>query len=297
MLKIGSHVSFTKDTQLIGSINESISYNSNCFMIYTGAPQNTNRSDISKDITNKAHLLLKELKIDLNDVIVHAPYIVNLSNYKDERSRDFAISFLKQEIDRCEQLGLSNLVLHPGSHVGLGEEVGLKNTVDALNIILSKDSKVNILIETMSGKGTEIGYKIDHLKYIIDNVKYNDKIKICLDSCHLNDSGYDISNFDSILDEIDSKIGIDKIKCIHINDSKNNISDKKDRHSNIGFGTLGFNNIINIIYNKRLDNIPMILETPYVDDYPPYKFEIEMIKNKEFNPELLENIVNYYKNI
>jgi deoxyribonuclease-4 len=266
-------------------------------MIYTGAPQNTNRSDISKDITNKAHLLLKELKIDLNDVIVHAPYIVNLSNYKDERSRDFAISFLKQEIDRCEQLGLSNLVLHPGSHVGLGEEVGLKNTVDALNIILSKDSKVNILIETMSGKGTEIGYKIDHLKYIIDNVKYNDKIKICLDSCHLNDSGYDISNFDSILDEIDSKIGIDKIKCIHINDSKNNISDKKDRHSNIGFGTLGFNNIINIIYNKRLENIPKILETPYVNGYPPYKFEIEMIKNKEFNPELLENIVNYYKNI
>ncbi|MDD4027806.1 MAG: deoxyribonuclease IV [Bacilli bacterium] len=297
MLKIGSHVSFTKDTQLIGSINESISYNSNCFMIYTGAPQNTNRSDISKDITNKAHLLLKELKIDLNDVIVHAPYIVNLSNYKDERSRDFAISFLKQEIDRCEQLGLSNLVLHPGSHVGLGEEVGLKNTVDALNIILSKDSKVNILIETMSGKGTEIGYKIDHLKYIIDNVKYNDKIKICLDSCHLNDSGYDISNFDSILDEIDSKIGIDKIKCIHINDSKNNISDKKDRHSNIGFGTLGFDNIINIIYNKRLENIPKILETPYVNGYPPYKFEIEMIKNKEFNPELLENIVNYYKNI
>lgn len=297
MLKIGSHVSFTKDTQLIGSINESISYNSNCFMIYTGAPQNTNRSDISKDITNKAHLLLKELKIDLNDVIVHAPYIVNLSNYKDERSRDFAISFLKQEIDRCEQLGLSNLVLHPGSHVGLGEEVGLKNTVDALNIILSKDSKVNILIETMSGKGTEIGYKIDHLKYIIDNVKYNDKIKICLDSCHLNDSGYDISNFDSILDEIDNKIGIDKIKCIHINDSKNNISDKKDRHSNIGFGTLGFDNIINIIYNKRLENIPKILETPYVNGYPPYKFEIEMIKNKEFNPELLENIVNYYKNI
>lgn len=297
MLKIGSHVSFTKDTQLIGSINESISYNSNCLMIYTGAPQNTNRSDISKDITNKAHLLLKELKIDLNDVIVHAPYIVNLSNYKDERSRDFAISFLKQEIDRCEQLGLSNLVLHPGSHVGLGEEVGLKNTVDALNIILSKDSKVNILIETMSGKGTEIGYKIDHLKYIIDNVKYNDKIKICLDSCHLNDSGYDVSNFDSILDEIDNKIGIDKIKCIHINDSKNNISDKKDRHSNIGFGTLGFDNIINIIYNKRLENIPKILETPYVNGYPPYKFEIEMIKNKEFNPELLENIVNYYKNI
>ncbi len=297
MLKIGSHVSFTKDTQLIGSINEATSYNSNCFMIYTGAPQNTNRSDIVEDITNKAHSLLKELKIDLNDVIVHAPYIVNLSNYKDERSRDFAINFLKQEIDRCEQLGLSNLVLHPGSHVGLGEEVGLKDTVDALNIILSKDSKVNILIETMSGKGTEIGYKIDHLKYIIDNVKYNDKIKICLDSCHLNDSGYDISNFDSILDEIDSKIGIDKIKCIHINDSKNNISDKKDRHSNIGFGTLGFDNIINIIYNKRLENIPKILETPYVNGYPPYKFEIEMIKNKKFNPELLENIVNYYKNI
>lgn len=297
MLKIGSHVSFVKDTQLIGSIEEAVSYNSNCFMIYTGAPQNTNRVDISADITNKAHLMLKELKIDLNDIIVHAPYIINLSNNKDKRSRDFAIDFLKQEISRCEQLGLFNLVLHPGSHVGLGELEGLNNTIEALNRVLDKDSKVNICIETMSGKGTEIGYKIDHLKYIIDNVKYNGKVKICLDSCHLNDAGYDISKFDDILDEIDSKIGINKIACIHINDSKNNMSDKKDRHSNIGFGTLGFNNLINIIYNKRLENIPKILETPYMEDYPPYKFEIEMIKNKKFDPQISEKIVNYYKSI
>jgi deoxyribonuclease-4 len=297
MLKIGSHVSFNKDTQLVGSINEAISYNSNCFMIYTGAPQNTNRSDIDDNITINAHNLLKQLKIDLNDIIVHAPYIINLSNNNDDRMRRFTIDFLSEEIRRCERLGITKLVLHPGSHVGLGEEIGLKNTIDGLNSVLNENTKINICIETMSGKGTEIGYKIDHLKYIIDNVKYKDKIMICLDTCHLNDAGYDIKNFDLILDEIDNKIGIDKIACIHINDSKNNISDKKDRHANIGFGTLGFDTLINIIHNKRLDNIPMILETPYVDDYPPYKFEIEMIKNKEFNPVLIETITNYYKNL
>ncbi len=296
MLKIGSHVSFNKDTQLVGSTMEAISYDSNCFMIYSGAPQNTNRSDINTNLTNNAYAMLKEHNIDLNDVIVHAPYIINLSNNNDERMRKFSIDFFSEEIRRCEKLGITKLVIHPGSHVGIGEEIGLNNTIDGINSVLNENSKVNICIETMSGKGTEIGYKIDHIKYIIDNIKYKDKVMICLDTCHLNDAGYDVKNFDLILDEIDSKIGINKIACIHINDSKNNISDKKDRHANIGFGTIGFDSLLNIIYNKRLDNIPMILETPYVDDYPPYKFEIEMIRNKRFNQNLIDNVINYYKN-
>lgn len=275
---------------------EAISYDSNCFMIYSGAPQNTNRSDINTNLTNNAYAMLKEHNIDLNDVIVHAPYIINLSNNNDERMRKFSIDFFSEEIRRCEKLGITKLVIHPGSHVGIGEEIGLNNTIDGINSVLNENSKVNICIETMSGKGTEIGYKIDHIKYIIDNIKYKDKVMICLDTCHLNDAGYDVKNFDLILDEIDSKIGINKIACIHINDSKNNISDKKDRHANIGFGTIGFDSLLNIIYNKRLDNIPMILETPYVDDYPPYKFEIEMIRNKRFNQNLIDNVINYYKN-
>ena len=295
MLYIGSHVSFNKDTQLLGSVNESISYGSNTFMFYTGAPQNTLRMPINNDLTNKAIELMKENDIDISKVIVHAPYIINLAN---PNNFDFSVSFLKQEIDRCEELGIKYLVLHPGSHVGNGAEVGLNTICDALNVVLSKDINVNICLETMAGKGSELGVNFSELKYIIDNVKYSDKLLICLDPCHLNDSGYDISNFDKVLDEFDKIIGIDKIGCVHINDSKNEKGSHKDRHENIGIGTIGFDNIISVIYNPRLDNIPKILETPWIKDnnnsYPPYKFEIEMIRDKKFNNNLIEEIKRYY---
>ena len=297
-LIIGSHVSFTKDTQLIGSINEALSYGSNTFMIYTGAPQNTNRIPLNKDLINKGKELLIENNINIDNIIVHAPYIINLANNKDEEFRSFTLNFLRQEIKRCEELGIKKLVLHPGSHVGVGEEIGLNNIIDGLNQVLDNNSPVFILLETMSGKGTECCYKFEHIKYILDNVKLNDKLLVCMDSCHMSDAGYNIEDFDSLLDEFDNVVGINRLGAIHINDSKNNIGDKKDRHANIGYGTLGFNKLLNIIYNKRLENIPKILETPYIDNtYPPYKFEIEMIKNKEFNPNLIETISNYYKNL
>lgn len=300
MLIIGSHVSFNKKEQLIGSVKEALNYNANTFMFYTGAPQNTNRASIDDSITLSALELMKENNIDLKNVVVHAPYIVNPAN---NANFDFNVNFLKQEIERVESLGVTKLVLHPGSYVKLTHDEGIKNIIDTLNQVIRKDMTVKILLETMSGKGTELGTNFDDLKYIIDNIEYSKNVGICLDTCHLNDAGYDIFKFDEILDEVDSKIGLEKVDCIHINDSKNLKSSHKDRHENIGLGMIGYDALINVIYNKRLGNVPKILETPYVTNsdeskdkiYPPYKFEIEMIRNKKFNPNLISDIRNFYK--
>lgn len=297
-LIIGSHVSFSKNEQLLGSVNEALSYGSNTFMFYTGAPQNTIRMPLDVNLRDEAWKLMKDNGIDINNVIVHAPYIVNLGN---RNNFDFGVNFLKQEISRCEFLGIKKLVLHPGSHVNNGLETGLNTIVDALNVILDKNTNLSICLEMMAGKGSECGTNFNDMKYIIDNVVNNDKLMICFDTCHMNDQGYNMKDFDSILDEFDKTIGLEKLGCIHINDSKNERGMKKDRHENIGFGTLGFNTLINIIYNERIKNIPKILETPWIsndtDSYPPYKFEIEMIKNKQFDDKLINKVINYYKNL
>ena len=289
---IGSHVSFKKDTQLIGSIKEALSYGANTFMFYTGAPQNTIRYDIKEDLLIKAHEMLKENNIDINNIIVHAPYIINMAS-----SNDFAPTFLKQEISRVEALGMKYLVLHPGNSVKLSKSEAIKNIIDNLNKV--GESSVLILLETMAGKGTEIGSNFSELKQIIDGVKY--PLGVCLDTCHVNDAGYDLSNFDDVLKEFDKIIGLKYLKCIHINDSKNLIGAHKDRHENIGYGTIGFNNIINILYNEKLKDVPKILETPYIkgtkDSYPPYKFEIEMIKSKKFNDKLYDDVINYHTSL
>ena len=292
MIKIGSHVSFKKDTQLLGSLEEALSYGANTFMFYTGAPQNTNRAVINNDLTLKAKSLMKDKSIDINDIVVHAPYIINLAT-GDLDKRMFSINFLKEECKRCETLGIKKLILHPGSHVGLGADVAISNISSALNEVL-KDTSVIILLETMAGKGTEVGRNFEQINEIISKVNHQEKIGICLDTCHLSDAGYDISDFDNILDELDDLELLEKVMCIHVNDSKNIKGAHKDRHENIGFGELGFDNIIKIIYNKRLESIPKILETPYVDVFPPYKFEIEMIRNKKFNEKLKENVVDFY---
>lgn len=285
MLIIGSHVGFKKDTQLLGALDETLSYNGNAFMFYTGAPQNTVRMPLNDDLTFKALEKMKENNISLSNVVVHAPYIINLANNKDLDKYNFSINFLKQECNRCADLFVKKLVLHPGSHVGCGNDVGINNIINALNEVL-KESDTIILLETMAGKGTEVGKTLEEIKQIIDGVIYKDKIGICLDTCHLSDAGYDVSKFDEILDILESYNLLDKVLCIHINDSKNIRGSHKDRHENIGYGTLGFDNLINIIYNKRLEQIPKILETPYINDFPPYKEEIDMIKNKKFNPNL-----------
>ena len=278
MLLIGSHVKYNSNTQLLGSVKEAIEYKATAFMFYTGAPQNTMRSKIDDSLVKEAKELMKDEGIDINNAVVHAPYIINLANTE---KYEFAVNFLKQEIKRCEVIGVKSMVLHPGSHVGLGEEVGLTNIINGLNEVL-KGSKVKILLETMAGKGSELGCNLDQIKTIIDGVENKEYIGICLDTCHLNDSGYDMNDFDSLLDEIDKKIGLDYVGCIHINDSKNPIGAHKDRHENLGYGTIGFDTLIDIIYNKRLENIPKILETPYIGEKSPYKEEIEMIRNKKF---------------
>ena len=291
MLYIGSHVGFNKNTQLLGSLEEALKYKANCFMFYTGAPQNTTRCEIEDGLTLEALSKMKELGMDYSKVVVHAPYIINLCN---ENNFDFSTNFLTGEVERVNKLGVKYMVLHPGSHVGLGEEIGLNNIIKGLNIVLNnvKDhNNVTILLETMAGKGSELGKTTEELKYIIDNIEDKSHIGVCLDTCHLNDAGYDLTKFDEYLDNFDKLIGIEKIGCIHVNDSKNEINAHKDRHENIGFGTIGFNTLINVIYNVRLGEIPRILETPYVDkEYPPYKYEIEMIREKKFDNNLIEKI-------
>lgn len=290
MLYIGSHVGFKKDSQLLGSVREALSYGANTFMFYTGAPQNTSRYPIMDGLTLEAMALMKEHDFDYSKVVVHAPYIINLANDRDPEKFKFSVRFLQEELERCELLGIKSIVLHPGSHVGLGVDAAISNIAKGLNMILGTHD-VTILLETMAGKGTEVGSSLEEIKRIIDLVDDKEHIGVCLDTCHLNDAGYDMSEFDSFLNRFDSLIGLDKIGCVHVNDSKNVLGAHKDRHENIGFGTIGFDNLISIIYNNRLENIPKILETPYVDrEFAPYRYEIEMIRNKKIDSELIEKI-------
>lgn len=301
---IGSHVSFGPK-QLFGSVNEAISYGANTFMFYTGAPQNTVRKEINEELTNEAKKLMAENNIDINNVICHAPYIINLANDKDETKYNFSINFLKNELDRCTTMGIKYIVLHPGSSVGIEKNIALDNIIFALNKIITEDTKTIILLETMAGKGTELGSSLEEIKYIIDNIKLKDKIGVCLDTCHLNDSGYNMELFEEFLNDFDSLIGINYIKCIHVNDSKNPISSHKDRHANIGYGMIGYDTLLKVINSERLKDIPKILETPYIGEndedkeriYPPYRFEIMMIKDGKFNPNLMQDIRNEYKKI
>lgn len=289
MLIIGSHVGYKKDSQLLGSLNEALGYGANTFMFYTGAPQNTSRYPIDDNLSVEAFKKMKEIGLDYSKVVVHAPYIVNLAN-DDEVKFNFAVQFLKEELKRCAKLGIKKVVLHPGSHVGIGIDKGIENIAKGLNLVLGEED-VTILLETMAGKGSEVGSKLEDISRIIDLVEDKKHIGVCIDTCHLSDAGYDISKFDEFLDEFDKIIGIEKIGCVHVNDSKNEMGSHKDRHENIGFGKIGFETLLKVIYNERLENVPKILETPYVDkEYPPYKYEIEMIRNKEFDSTLIDKI-------
>ena len=289
MLIIGSHVGYKKDSQLLGSLNEALGYGANTFMFYTGAPQNTSRYPIDDNLSVEAFKKMKEIGLDYSKVVVHAPYIVNLAN-DDEVKFNFAVQFLKEELKRCAKLGIKKVVLHPGSHVGFGIDKGIENIAKGLNLVLGEED-VTILLETMAGKGSEVGSKLEEIRRIIDLVEDKKHIGVCIDTCHLSDAGYDISKFDEFLDEFDKIIGIEKIGCVHVNDSKNEMGFHKDRHENIGFGKIGFETLLKVIYNERLENVPKILETPYVDkEYPPYKYEIEMIRNKEFDSTLINKI-------
>lgn len=290
---IGCHVNFTNE-QLLGSTKQAIEYGANAFMFYTGAPQNTVRKSLDANFTKQAKELMKENGIDIKNVICHAPYIVNLANNKEEDKWQFSINFLKQELSRCKELGISYIVVHPGSAVGIERDIALKNISDALNFIIEEDGPM-ILLETMAGKGTECGCTFEEIKTILNEV-HSKNIGVCLDTCHMNDAGYDIKEFDKLLEKVSSTIGLENVHCVHLNDSKNERGAHKDRHENLGLGTIGFSALYSVLMNEKLKDVPKILETPYIDrTFPPYKFEIESLKAGRENPNLIQDIMNFYK--
>lgn len=296
---LGSHVSMSGKEMFLGSVKEAHSYNANVLMVYTGAPQNTRRKAIEElNIEAGKKFMVTH---NLQDVIVHAPYIINLANTTKEGYIDFAIDFLKEEVKRAEALGASQVVLHPGSHVGAGVDVGIQQIIYGLNQVLTSDQKVQIALETMAGKGTEVGRTFEELARIIDGVHYNDKLSITLDTCHIHDAGYPIKeDVSGVLTEFDKIIGLDRLKVLHINDSKNDCGAQKDRHENIGFGKIGFKSLSSLIHEPSLIHLPKILETPWVGEdkknqVAPYLQEIAMLRSNRFDEDLkiklLENHV------
>ncbi|WP_025726690.1 deoxyribonuclease IV [Heyndrickxia ginsengihumi] len=295
MLKIGSHVSMSGKKMLLGASEEAVSYGANTFMIYTGAPQNTRRKKI-EDLNIEAGLAhMKEHGIE--EIVVHAPYIINIGNTVKSETFELGINFLRSEIERTEAIGAKQIVLHPGAHVGEGAEKGIQQIIVGLNEVLTPEQNVQIALETMAGKGSECGRSFEELAQIFEGVKLNDKLSVCFDTCHTHDAGYNVKeDFDGVLEEFDRVIGIERLKVLHINDSKNDRGARKDRHENIGFGHIGFEALNYIVHHPQLENVPKILETPYVGEdktnrKPPYKFEIEMLKNKQFDEELLTKII------
>jgi deoxyribonuclease IV len=295
MLKIGSHVSMSGSDMLLAASSEAVSYGANTFMIYTGAPQNTRRKKI-EDLNIEAGRKHMELN-GIDEIVVHAPYIINIGNSTNPSTFELGVNFLRSEIDRTEAIGASQIVLHPGAHVGAGTEEGIKKIVEGLNEVLTSNDKVQIALETMAGKGSECGKSFEELAMIIDGVVYNDKISICFDTCHTHDAGYDIvDDFDGVLNEFDKIIGIDRLKVLHINDSKNARGMRKDRHENIGFGHIGFKALNYIVHHPQLADIPKILETPFVGEdknyqKAPYKHEIDMLRKQQFEENLRDIIM------
>ncbi|MDR2827917.1 MAG: deoxyribonuclease IV [Acholeplasmatales bacterium] len=284
-LIIGSHVGLTSPDYYLGSVREALSYNANAFMIYTRSPQRSYSIPLEnlKEKEGK-ELLESNGSIDVNNIVVHAPYILNFAS-DDEIKRNFAFELLSDEINRTAYLNINKIVLHPGNATNLNREQSLAWVIEGLNKVIenTKNCNVRILLETMAGKGTEVGIKFEELKYIIDGINNKERIGVCIDTCHMSDAGYDVlNNFDKVLDEFDKVVGISYIKCIHLNDSLNAVSSHKDRHANIGYGYLGFDCLMKIAYNEKLSNIPKILETPYIKGVAPYKYEIEMLRDKKF---------------
>lgn len=296
MVKIGSHVSMSGKNMLLSSSEEAVSYGANTFMIYTGAPQNTRRKKI-EDLNIEAGLAhMKEHGIE--DIVVHAPYIINIGNTTNPATFELGVNFLRSEIERTEALGAGQIVLHPGAHVGAGAEKGIEKIIEGLNEVLTKNHKVQIALETMAGKGSECGRSFEELAQIINGVELNDRLSVCFDTCHTHDAGYNIvEDFDGVLEEFDKIVGIDRLKVLHINDSKNKRGASKDRHENLGFGHIGFKALNYIVHHPQLQEVPKILETPYVGEdkknkKPPYKFEIDMLQSQTFDEDVLTKILN-----
>lgn len=284
MLLLGSHVGMNGKEMLLGSAKEALSYGANTFMVYTGAPQNTRRKDISELRIPEARVFMQDH--NMANFIVHAPYIINLANSIKPETYQLAVEFLATEIERTHAMGADVLVLHPGSHIGAGKEAGIAQIVKGLNEVLTADTPVSIALETMAGKGSELGRSFEEIRAIYDGCIHSDKLRVCFDTCHVNDAGYNIvDNYEDVMSEFDRIIGLNQIAVFHINDSKNERGAHKDRHENFGVGHIGMKALMQFINDPRFMQIPKILETPYIKDAdnpkkstPPYKEEIAKIR-------------------
>lgn len=289
---IGSHVSMNGKKMLLGASEEAASYGSTTFMIYTGAPQNTRRKPIEELNIEAGMAHMQEH--GMSNIVVHAPYIINLGNTTKPETFALGVDFLQKEIERTYALGSKQIVLHPGAHVGAGSEAGIARIVEGLNLVLENKSDVQIALETMAGKGSEVGRSFEELAMIIDGVTHNERLSVCMDTCHVHDAGYNIKeDFDGVLNEFDQIIGLDRLKVIHVNDSKNIQGARKDRHANIGHGEIGFEALSYIVHHPQLESLPKILETPFVgvdakSKQAPYKIEIDMLKRNDFSSSALD---------
>ena len=282
-LYLGSHVSLNGPEYYLGSVKEALSYGASTFMFYTGAPQNSFRKPLEELRIKEGRELIKENHLDESKLVVHAPYIINPANFSKLDLYENTITLLAKEVSRTEAFGASILVLHPGASVGQDRELAMLAISKALDTVFSLvPNKVKIALETMSGKGSEIGINFEEIKFIIDHTQNNHRLGVCLDTCHIHDAGYDINDVEGILKEFDAIIGLDRLLVIHINDSKNPRGAHKDRHENIGYGYIGFDAINKFVHHPLLQEIPKILETPYYNEKPPYKEEISMLRNGEY---------------
>lgn len=297
MTKIGSHVSFS-DKGLLSAANEAVSYGASTFMIYTGAPQNTTRKPIEEQYVPEGKEVMQQNGID--EIVVHAPYIINLGSYKRNTYR-LAVDFLQDEIRRTEYLGVKNIVLHPGAYTDKDAEYGIGRIAEGLNEVLkgTSDTDVKIALETMAGKGTEIGRTFEEIASIMDKVEDNDRLSVCFDTCHVHDAGYDIVNdLDGVLEKFDQVIGLDRIAVVHLNDSKNPTGSRKDRHAPVGSGYIGFKTMRDVVNHEALSHLPMILETPWIGKdkktlRPMYEAEIALLSGEaeaRFGSAFLEDV-------
>lgn len=286
-IKIGSHVGMAGKEMFLASVKEAERYGANVLMLYTGAPQNTRRKEI-KDLNIEAGWEYAT-KAGIREIVVHAPYIINLANTVKPETFELAVQFLEKEIRRTAAMRSHILVLHPGSALDAGAEAGIAQTVRGLNMVLDEnEDEVFIALETMAGKGSEIGRTFEEIKAIYDGVNKKERLRVCFDTCHVNDAGYDlVHDYDGVFKHFDQVIGLDQIAVFHINDSLNPLGAHKDRHANIGQGTIGFETLHCLVHDPRFVEIPKILETPWLcaegetkKTIPPYKEEIAQLLAK-----------------
>ena len=285
-LLIGPHVGMNGPEYYLGSVKEAISYGATTFMFYTGAPQNSFRKPLEELKIEEGRALLKEQGFDETKIVVHAPYIINAANKNRPDLLETSIKTIINELRRSYAFGAKILVLHPGNHLGLGAEAAIETLAESLDLVFAQDgTDVKIAIETMAGKGSEIGTCFEDVKKIIDLCHYPERLGVCLDTCHVHDAGYDVNEPDELLAEFDRIIGLNRLLVVHLNDSKNIRGAHKDRHENLGYGEIGFEALCKIANHPLLRDIPKILETPYINEKAPYSDEIRMLRDEKFTPD------------